>query len=459
MKIYNSASNTKENFLPHEPKKINMYVCGMTVYDFCHIGNARVFVFFDVVARYFKYLGYEVNYVRNITDIDDKIINKAREKNVSWKEIASFFAAQLEQDEHFLGILDPLQRPKATDYIEKMIAMIEMLIEKGFAYKAPNGDIYFDVSKVKSYGVLIKQDLDSLKKGARVEVDPNKKGPFDFALWKHKKENEPFWEAPFGAGRPGWHSECVVMSKTTLGENIDIHGGGIDLKFPHHENEIVQAVALSGKNPQDFVHYWMHVGFLNFHSQKMSKSLGNVFTVHDLLQKYDSEVLRLFLLSAHYRSSLEYSEELIEQSRQGLNRLYNAIRNIDVRNVPYVQSQFSKDFVAAMDDDFGIPKALSYLFELSHVLQKESDISQKQILAQELKTLANIFGLLEKDPETYFQEGMANFDVAEIENLIAKRNEARQNHDFAKADSIRDQLTKMGIELEDTKEKTLWHKK
>lgn len=460
LQIYNSFTGEKETFTPITPGKVNMYVCGMTVYDYCHLGHARVLIVFDMVSRYLRELGYEVNYVRNITDIDDKIINRANERDMSVEELTEYFITAMQADCQRLNVLAPDIEPRATHHIPEIIQLIEKLIEKGAAYQANNGDIYFDVSQFADYGELSNQDLDNVRSGTRVDLSDAKKDPLDFVLWKMAKPNEPSWESPWGNGRPGWHIECSAMSMHCLGEHLDIHGGGPDLKFPHHENEIAQSEAATGCK---FANTWMHVGALNIKEEKMSKSLGNILWIREVTQQYSAETIRYFLLSSHYRSPLNYSKDNLQNAFAGLRRFYIAMR--DLPEVVLTEEELKEDetvkaFHAAMLDDFNTPVALSVLFEMTHRIHKcrEREPQTAAKLAAMLRQMAKPLGILQSDPAEFLQADLDKDVVANIEALIAEREVARKNKDWAKADEIRDQLTAMAIELEDTAEGTLWRK-
>ena len=449
LKIYNSLTKEKEFFKPIHDGRVSLYACGMTVYDYCHLGHARTMVSFDVVVRYLRSLNFEVNYVRNITDIDDKIINRANERNIAFDQLTSEFIEAMHDDEKALNILPPNEEPRATEYIDTIINLIALLLEKGFAYLGDNGDVYYQVSKFKEYGKLSKKDIQGLDAGHRVDVNESKIAPLDFVLWKKAKAGEPHWSSPWGDGRPGWHIECSAMSMNCLGENFDIHGGGYDLQFPHHENEIAQSEAASGK---PFANYWMHVGFLQINQEKMSKSLGNFFTIRDALKKYDAEVLRYFLISSQYRSQLNYSLDNLDNAKRSLERLYQSIKGIALDASYHIDKQWVERFNEAMNDDFNTPEALSVLFKLSHEVNKTKD----GVLAATLKHLANVLGILEKSPDAFLKGNVD--DTQEIEALIVKRNKARMDKNWALADEIRQRLLTMGIELEDGVEGTTWRK-
>jgi cysteinyl-tRNA synthetase len=459
LSIYNSKSKQKEIFKPIRANEVTMYVCGITVYDYCHIGHARLMVAFDVINRYLRHCGYKVNYVRNITDIDDKIIKRAFENNESMHTLTTRFINALSEDMQALGTLTPDSEPKATDYVPQMITLIETLIAKGLAYVGTTGDVYFDVTQFKQYGKLAHKDLEALEAGARIAIVEAKKTPLDFVLWKLSKENEPYWPSPWGNGRPGWHTECVVMSSLELGQPFDIHGGGNDLKFPHHENEIAQA---EGAYEKPFVNYWMHVGFVEINKEKMSKSLNNFFTIRDVLREWKNEVVRYFLLSGHYRSPVDYSLEALEGAQSALDRLYGALRGIALP-IEMIESDtaqaYEKRFMEAMDDDFNTPVALSVLFDLARELNRSKIEEPGNIiaLAQMLKKLAAVLGLLTEPVENYFQQDAhSSIAASEIEVLIATRRAARAEKNWAKADEIRQQLAQKGVMIEDSGDETTW---
>lgn len=454
LKIYNSLTQQKEEFKPIQPGKIKMYVCGMTVYDFCHLGHARMLAAFDVITRYLRWRGFEVTYVRNITDIDDKIIARANENKEDYKHLTARFIQAMQEDISTLNLLPPTYEPCATEHIAGMISLIERLIENKSAYVASNGDVYFSVRDFKNYGALSHRDIEQLKSGARVEINDVKHDPLDFVLWKLAKPGEPYWESPWGQGRPGWHIECSAMSTHFLGDSFDIHGGGKDLIFPHHENEIAQSEAATKKK---FANTWMHVGYLQIEKEKMSKSLGNFFTIRELLAKYPPEVVRYVLILSQYRSPLQYSEDLLQQAHQALNRFYMSLRNMPQAEAP-VDTSYEQKFIEAMDDDFNTPIAFSVLFELSHEIQrlKENDNQAAAQHAALLRHLGGILGILQDDPENFLRTGQAELDVAKIEQLIAARNHARVTKNWAEADRIRDELVAMSVVLEDNADGTLW---
>ncbi len=453
LQIFNSLTRQKETFQPLVPGKVGMYVCGMTVYDFCHLGHARVMVAFDVIARYLRHRGYEVNYIRNITDIDDKIIKRANENGEAFDALTERFIAEMHKDSDLLGIERPSAEPKATAHIDDIIALNETLINKGFAYAADNGDVYYAVRKFDGYGQLSGKVIDELEAGARVEVDEHKRDPLDFVLWKAAKPEEPHWQSPWGIGRPGWHIECSAMSKCCLGDTFDIHGGGPDLKFPHHENEIAQSEAANGKK---FVNTWMHAGAVRVDGEKMSKSLGNFFTIREILEKYPAEVVRFFLLSSQYRSAINYSEDSLKEAQAKLERFYNALLGVQVGEIADINNDYSQRFHAAMDDDFNTPEAIAALFDLVRAVNKASGAEQAA-LAGQLRFLGGVLGCLQSDPQAFLQSGAG--DEAEwIESMIVKRADAKKAKDFATADAVRDELLAKGIVLRDGPEGTSWSK-
>ena len=455
LQIYNTLNRQKEEFVPITPGSIGMYVCGVTVYDLCHIGHARTFVSFDMIVRYLRYRGFKVKFVRNITDIDDKIIKRANEKGIDAKELAEHFINEMYQDFDKLNIARPDVEPRATENIPEIIALVQKLIDKGFAYVADNGDVMFAIDKFKDYGRLSRQKLEELEAGARVEVQRSKRNPFDFVLWKMAKPGEPEWHSPWGKGRPGWHIECSAMNSKILGDNFDIHGGGSDLIFPHHENEIAQSCCA---HDSKYVNYWMHSGMVMINDEKMSKSLGNFFTIRDVLKEYDAETIRFFLLSAQYRSALNYSQENLDNAKSSLSRLYTALRDVKV-GAAKGGEEYVERFKSFMDDDFNTPGAISVLFELAKAVNtaKEDEASG---LAGRLVELASVLGLLYQDPVKYLQgqtDGVDD-DVAVIESLIEERKQARARKDFAAADEARNKLTAMGVVLEDGPNGTTWRR-
>ncbi|CAI0942110.1 Cysteine--tRNA ligase [Serratia proteamaculans] len=460
LKIFNTLSRQKEEFKPIHAGKVGMYVCGVTIYDLCHIGHGRTFVAFDVVARYLRYLGYSLNYVRNVTDVDDKIIRRATENGESCDQLTTRMLAEMHADFDSLLIERPDIEPRATQHIAEIIEITQRLIDRDHAYVASNGDVMFSIDSDPQYGLLSRQDLDQLQAGARVEIDDVKRNPMDFVLWKMSKPGEPSWESPWGAGRPGWHIECSAMNGKQLGTHFDIHGGGSDLMFPHHENEIAQS---SCAHDGPYVNYWMHSGMVMIDKEKMSKSLDNFFTIRDVLGYYDAETVRYFLMSGHYRSQLNYSEENLKQARTALERLYTALRGTDVNAQPAGGEVFEARFREAMDDDFNTPEAYSALFDLAREVNrlKAEDLMAANGLAAELRKLAKVLGLLQQEPELFLQGGAQADDgeVAEIEALIKQRNDARKAKDWALADAARDRLNEMNIVLEDGPQGTTWRRK
>jgi cysteinyl-tRNA synthetase len=455
IKLFNSLSKKKEIFKAIEPGKVKMYVCGMTVYDFCHLGHARVLIVFDLINRWFKVSGYDVIYVRNITDIDDKIIARADEQGIPFGDLTQKFIDEMNTDAHTLGVISPDIEPRATESIGAMIAMIQILLEKNFAYIGANNDVFYAVTKFDGYGKLSGKSLEDLRAGNRVEVDKFKKNSFDFVLWKSAKPGEPSWDSPWGKGRPGWHIECSAMSNKFLGKNFDIHGGGQDLQFPHHENEIAQSEA---SNDCQMANYWLHNGFVRVDDEKMSKSLGNFFTIREILKHYDPEVVRFFVLKAQYRSPLNYSDHHLEDAKQGLTRLYLAIResnSIIDQKIDWKNS-FSCQFKDALDDDFNTPEAISVLFSLANAVNKNRQNEEQALLIQ----LANILGILEMEPEVFLRGNIEADDKnVDIDQLINDRLEAKKNKDYQKADEIRIFLEGRDILLEDTPNGTIWRKK
>ena len=454
IKIYNTLSKQKEEFKPLKQGEVKMYVCGMTVYDLCHLGHARVLVIFDLIHRWFKENNYAVTYVRNITDIDDKIINKSVEQKITFNELTEHYIDEMNIDIQALNVLSPSHEPKATEHISSMITMIQTLVDKGFAYQAENKDVYYAVDKFAGYGKLSGKSLKDLQAGNRVDIDKNKRNIFDFVLWKSAKKNEPAWQSPWGKGRPGWHIECSAMSNKILGHHFDIHGGGQDLQFPHHENEIAQSEAT---NDCQMANYWIHNGFVKVDNEKMSKSLGNFFTIRSILELYDGEVVRFFILKAHYRSPLNYSDQHLDDARQGLTRLYLTIRDItkSANSVIDWNNSYAKKFKAALDDDFNSAEALSVLFDLSNEINKKNSDTLKVLLIN----LANILGLLYQNPENFLQGKDGLISDSDINTMIKKRNVAKQNRNYNEADAIREQLLSQGIILEDTEKGTIWRKK
>jgi cysteinyl-tRNA synthetase len=454
LKIYNTLTRSKQEFTPKQPGKVGMYVCGMTVYDYCHIGHARVMVVFDTVARYLRHAGYQLTYVRNITDIDDKIIQRANENGEAFTALTERFIQAMHEDERALSVLPPDIEPKATQSITDIVKMISTLIERDFAYVGSNGDVFYAVNRFDGYGKLSGKNIEDLQAGERVNVDTAKRDPLDFVLWKMAKPGEPYWDSPWGQGRPGWHIECSAMSTCCLGNHFDIHGGGMDLQFPHHENEIAQSEGATG---EPFVNYWMHNGFVRVNEEKMSKSLGNFFTVREVLKQYRPEVIRFFILSSHYRSPLNYSDEQLDDAGVALTRLYTALRGVEIVDAS-IDAGYCQRFEQAMDDDFNTPVALAVLFELARELNKAED---KTVMAATLKQLAAILGLLQENPDSFLQ-GSTTLDglsEAEIEQLIGARKAAKANKDWAQADQIRDQLKAQGVVLEDVAGgNTIWRR-
>ena len=459
MHIYNTLTRRKEPFTPLEVGKVSMYVCGMTVYDYCHLGHARVMVAFDVITRYLRERGYDVNYVRNITDIDDKILKRADENGESITALTERMIAAMHEDEARLFVLPPTHEPRATGHIDDIVAMIETLIEKGFAYAADNGDVYYRVRKFANYGKLNNRQLGDMRSGARVDVDVHKEDPLDFVLWKAAKPGEAHWSSPWGNGRPGWHIECSAMSTCCLGDTFDIHGGGPDLTFPHHENEIAQSEAATGKT---YVKTWMHAGAVRVNKEKMSKSLGNFFTIRDVLAEHDPEVVRFLLVASHYRSPINYSVDSLTEARKSLTRLYTALESVDTDAIASSEaSPYRERFTQVMDDDFNTPEALAVMFELAREVNraKQEQPDEAARLGGELKQLGAILGLLQQAPQIFLkgtqQQGMP-LSESEIEAKIAQRIEAKANKDFAQADAIRDELSALGIILKDSREGTSW---
>jgi cysteinyl-tRNA synthetase len=457
LSLYNSLTNQKEIFKPITPKEVRLYVCGMTVYDFCHLGHARVMIIFDVINRWLKLSGYSVQYVRNITDIDDKIIKKAAEENITIKELTERFIMEMNKDADALGVLRPDSEPKATNHISDIINMIQILIDKEFAYVGDNKDVYYSVSDFKGYGKLSGKTLKDLRAGNRVDIDQNKKNNFDFVMWKSAKKDEPSWESPWGAGRPGWHIECSAMSNKILGNHFDIHGGGQDLQFPHHENEIAQSEAA---NNCKMANYWLHNGFVKIDDEKMSKSLGNFFTIRSILKKYLPEVVRFFILKAHYRSPLNYSDINLDDAKQGLTRLYLSVRNKIKSQKSEIDwsDNYAIRFKAALDDDFNTPAAVAVLYELANEINKNKDNQRIELLVN----LANSLGILTMKPEDFLQ-GVLMSPIGDggliIDDLIEERNLAKKNKNYEEADRIRKLLLENDILLEDTAEGTIWRKK
>ena len=457
--IYNSLSKKKDPLTPIEPGKVRMYVCGMTVYDYCHLGHARVMVVFDMVARYLRTRGLAVTYIRNITDIDDKIIKRAQENQEDIGALTGRFIQAMNEDAARLGVQPPDAEPRATVYIAQIIDMIATLIQRGYAYHASNGDVYFHVRKFASYGALSGKTLDELKIGARVEVDEKKDDPLDFVLWKTAKPGEPQWDSPWGAGRPGWHIDCSAMSMACLGHHFDIHGGGMDLKFPHHENEIAQSEGATGEK---FANTWMHIGFVRVAEEKMSKSLGNFFTVREVLKKFDAEVVRYFILASHYRSPLDYSDDNLQGAKTALTRLYMTLKDLP----PVMEAaagDYATRFMAAMDDDFNTSGALAVLFDLARDINKLRDeqaaVATIAPLVGALRRLGGILGLLQREPQEFLHADSADgLSTAQIEALIAQRTQARKNKNWAESDRIRDELKTKGVILEDSGGQSTWRR-
>jgi len=455
LKIYNSLTRAKQDFVPITPGSVRMYVCGMTVYDHCHLGHARVLVVFDLVQRWLRASGLRVTYVRNITDIDDKIIKRALENKESIGELTNRFIAFMNDDAAALGVEKPDHEPRATEYVPQMLELIGRLEKNGLAYQVPDGDVNFSVRKFPGYGKLSGKALDDLRAGERVDVDGTKEDPLDFVLWKHAREGEPSWPSPWGDGRPGWHIECSAMSSVLLGEHFDIHGGGQDLEFPHHENEIAQS---EGAHQCRFVNYWMHNGFVRVDDEKMSKSLGNFFTIKEILRKYDPEVLRFFILRAHYRSPLNYSDTHLDDARQALSRLYTALRtaNTDPPSIDWDEPHALR-FRDAMDDDFNTPEACAVLFDLAAELNR----SKSAPLAGQLRGLAGLLGLLGRDPQVFLQAAPSEggeLTAEQIESLISERAAAKAKKDYTAADRIRADLLSAGVVLEDGAGGTRWRR-
>ena len=461
LQIFNTLSKTKEPFHPINSEHLGIYVCGMTVYDFCHMGHARVLVMFDIITRHLRRQFPKVTYVRNITDIDDKIIKRAIENGESIGQLTNRFIDAMHEDERALGILPPDIEPRATESMNEIFYMIETLVEKGIAYQGKSGDVYYSVRKFPNYGKLSGKNLDDLEAGARVDVEDDKEDPLDFVLWKMAKPEEPSWESPWGDGRPGWHIECSAMSSNHLGNHFDIHGGGMDLSFPHHENEIAQS---EGAHDCKFVNTWMHVGFVNVNEEKMSKSLGNFFTIREVLESYDGETLRYFILSSHYRSPLNFSDANLDNAKNAITKLYTSIRGLksSTASTDEISQRldYEQRFDAALDDDFNTPIAISILFEISKQinLEKEKDIDFASALSGLLVRLGGYLGILQNNPEDFLKQGVQLSDE-EIDQKIKDRNLARSEKDFALSDQIRDELEAHGIILEDSAEGTSWRRK
>ena len=453
IKFYNSLTNQKEDFVPINEGEVGMYVCGMTVYDNCHLGHARAMMAFDILARYLRYQNYKVNFVRNITDIDDKIIERANENNETIDALTDRTIASMHEDFSKLGLELPTNEPRATDHIEGMIKMISGLIDKGHAYHSVSGDVFFAVRTFPEYGKLSNKNIDDLNPGARIKEDESKKDPLDFVLWKSAKPNEPSWDSPWGLGRPGWHIECSVMSLENLGEHFDIHGGGPDLLFPHHENEIAQSECASDHK---FANYWMHSGLLKINGEKMSKSLGNFAMLKDLYNSYHPEVIRYYLISSHYRSSLNFDNESLDQARSALTRLYQALLLAPSEKTDLHDESIS-EFIKSMNDDLNTPEALSTLFGLAKLINNSQNVQEQSMYSSTMKELGQVLGLLHENSVAFLQYG-ASLSDDEIEAQIQQRNEARKANDFQKADQIRDDLAEQGILLDDSTEGTTWKK-
>ncbi len=459
LQIYNSLSKKKDPLTPIEPGKVRMYVCGMTVYDYCHLGHARVMVVFDMVARYLRTRGLAVTYTRNITDIDDKIIKRAQENLEDIGALTGRFIQAMNEDAARLGVQPPDVEPRATGYIAQIVDMIVTLIQRGYAYQAKNGDVYYRVRKFAQYGALSGKTLDELKIGARVEVDEEKDDPLDFVLWKTAKPGEPQWDSPWGPGRPGWHIECSAMSMACLGHHFDIHGGGMDLKFPHHENEIAQSEGATGEK---FANTWMHIGFVRVAEEKMSKSLGNFFTVREVLKKFDAEVVRYFILASHYRSPLDYSDDNLQGAKTALTRLYLALKDLPLA-AGEVAGVYDERFLAAMDDDFNTSGALAVLFDLARDINKQRDeqvaIETIAPLVAALRRLGGILGLLQREPQEFLHAGSAEgLSIDQIEAMMVQRAQARKNKNWAESDRIRDELKSKGVILEDSGGQSAWRR-
>lgn len=461
LQIYNTLSRKKEVFKPITEGKVGLYVCGITIYDHAHIGHARTYVAFDIVARYFKHLGYDLTHVRNITDVDDKIIKRAQENNETCESLTTRMTEQMYKDFDDLNIMRPDIAPTVTGHMPEIIALIERLIEKNHAYVAKNGDVMFDISSYDNYGKLSMQNLDMLQAGSRVDVDDAKKSPLDFVLWKMAKPEEPSWSSPWGEGRPGWHIECSAMNSKHLGTHFDVHGGGSDLQFPHHENEIAQSCCAFDT---PYVNYWMHGGMVQVNKEKMSKSLNNFFTLRSVLEEYDAESVRFFLTSSHYRSQLNYSQENLAQARSSLERIYTALRDVTPVEVSLAGNEYVERFEKAMNDDFNCPEAMPVLFELAKeinrlkVSEQAEDREKAGQLAYLLVSLGAILGVAQNQPEDFLQGGGDADEAQVIEALIEQRNQARANKDWAMADDARDKLKAMNVVLEDSAGKTTWRK-
>ena len=458
LKLYNSLTQQKEEFKPITEGEASLYVCGVTIYDLCHIGHARTYVAFDVVVRYLRYLDYKVTFVRNVTDVDDKIIRRAAENNEDIHAITERYLQFMHEDFRALNLVEPDIEPRVTTHMAEIIALVEQLLAKKHAYIADSGDVLFDVSSYPEYGRLSGQNLEQLQAGSRVAVSEGKRNPMDFVLWKKAKAGEPSWDSPWGAGRPGWHIECSAMNGKHLGKHFDIHGGGSDLMFPHHENEIAQSCCA---HDTPYVNYWMHTGMVQVNQEKMSKSLGNFFTIRDVLKEYTAETVRFFLLSGHYRSQLNYSESHLQQAHSGLERLYTAMRGITAATASEeIRAPYEVRFRAALNDDFNVPEAMSVLFDITREVNRQR--AENSSVAAQLVGLmieyGAVLGILQQAPEAFLKGADADTDVAQIEALIAERNAARAAKDWQRADIARDQLQALGIVLEDTAEGTLWRR-
>lgn len=460
MKIYNSLTREKEDFIPLHGKDVKIYVCGLTVYDLAHLGHAKLYISFDIIIRYLKFLGYNTTYIRNITDIDDKIIKRANELSITTQDLSAKYIKEMHEDFANLGLMNPDYEPKATEHIQDIIDIIKDLIDKKCAYISKSGDVYFNVKSFSGYGKLSRRDMGGQRAGERVEVSSDKHSPEDFVLWKMSKQNEPSWESPWGYGRPGWHIECSAMSMKYLGEYFDIHGGGYDLLFPHHENELAQSCASTGN---DFVKYWMHIGYLTCGKEKMAKSLGNFSTVRELLDKYHPETIRLFIAMSHYRSQQNFSQELLYSANAALFRLYNAVENFAPKSssTNNLDSPYMARFIDAMNDDFNTGKAISIMFELAHEIttNKHLDQATKEQNINLLYEFGSIIGILRTNHKDFFQYGFSNEEKQKIEILLGDRKLARKNKEWSKADSIRDTLNDMNVEVEDTPLGSIWKRK
>ena len=454
--IYNSLTRRKEKFQPIDPGKVRMYVCGITVYDYCHIGHARMILVFDMIVRYLRFRGYEVNYVRNITDIDDKIINRSLENGEPFNELTGRFIRAMNEDFEALNVLVPDSEPRATDHIEQIIVMISRLLDNGYAYRAENGDVFYDVSEFKDYGKLSGKNIDELRAGIRVDVQEEKTDPVDFVLWKAEKPGEPAWDSPWGRGRPGWHIECSAMSTHCLGDDFDIHGGGQDLRFPHHENEIAQS---RGAGSRTFVNMWIHNGFVRVDDEKMSKSLGNFFTIREVMERYLPEVIRFFILSSHYRSPLNYSDGHLDESRAGLTRLYTSLRDIDPGEGE-LDPGYRERFEQVMDDDFNTRAAVTLFHEIAGEINRLEDKASEYAarLARTLVRLGGVLGVMQMPPGEFLHAAAGDGDISpeDINRLIEERAQAKAAKDYAEADRIRERLTEQGIILEDGPGGTTW---